>query len=134
MTACDVYQLMGETLGKRYLILPELVVGSGELFKQGAHAAVYRAAVINAKPGEPFEVCVKIFSPDATQPLSAAQKAYLKSCFIREADFYAKAKHPGVEFNSSTPASRTRRWLGGRYGTRCSSTWAAVRSMNTADS
>lgn len=96
MSACDVYHLVGVTFGGRYLILPELVNGSGEPFKQGAHAAVYRAAVINAKAGEIPEVCVKVFSPDPAQPLSDAQKTYLESCFRREANFYASARHPGV--------------------------------------
>jgi serine/threonine protein kinase len=96
MTQYAVHNLIGKILKGRYQILPEFTDGSGEPFKQGAHAIVYRAIILNAKAGEPSYVCVKVFCPDSPHPLTPTQENNLKSFFIREADFYARAKHPGV--------------------------------------
>jgi serine/threonine protein kinase len=93
---CAVHNLAHKTLKGRYLILTNFADGSDEPFKQGAHAKVYRAVILNPTTDEPRYVCVKVLSPDSSQPLTAAQESKLKSFFSREADFYTRAKHAGV--------------------------------------
>lgn len=93
---CAVHNLAHKTLKGRYLILPNFADGNEEPFKQGAHAIVYRAVILNPKANEPHYVCVKVFSPDSPQPLTTAQESNLKSFFAREADFYTRASHTGI--------------------------------------
>lgn len=81
----DVFLAPGETYAGRYRVV--------EALEPGSYGQVYRADVLNPKPGEPTVVAMKFVRADAPTPEKRAQQ---RNALAREARIALCLKHPNI--------------------------------------